>query len=1007
MAGRIDQRPIQPLSPEAIAQIKSSITITSLNDVVLNLVKNSLDAKADKIDVTVHPTRGTCTVEDNGSGIAPAEFLENGGLGKLYHTSKNQERLEGFCYGRNGTFLASVGALSFLSITSHHIAYRSQNTLILHLSHPIARYTPAPAQYEIPESHGTKVAVRDLFGNMPVRVKHRAIKSEEGFEDERQWNQLKRSITGVLLAWRGDVTITIKGIPHNKSLRLSCASIASTAKSGQMPKAQSREDLRILSQAGYIGRDLWSSWVPLSGATSKISVNGAISTEPAPTKQIQFISFGIEPLFSETSHNELYDFVNKMFSNSSFGAIEDDVDIDENDKERWKVDRRFKVDGYTNRQLKPRKGIDRWPMFVLQISNNSTQITASRSIAPEDQTNLEAITEVLSTMLSQWLTKYHFRPRNHGVEPSKNLERPRLDSNASSHRISRSSSTGPNPGRNGLQRNKSVDTGSKRKISSLAGSVNSGSGSLEISRSNQDVFSEWSRIKSGRPEFYTKTWSGANAMKQDPRLTQCTASKMSKPSFTTPTRSPSNLAAQKTPQSTSETMVSHSHNSNEQPPTCGIEKPEADLVIWTDPRTTEKVRVDSRTGVELPQVQRLATTATRVQEDNFSDLPLRQAIGLGSVRRLTKRPETGSANEAKQKTWFSEFLGSWNNPVFQSTEERIRQALPRGIDFRDAGDTRCYRQLVSENIDLVFQGASTFSDMKISKAALVRAEVIAQVDRKFILVKLPAYQSNDTILPLIDDSFEDATSLLLIDQHAADERCKVEDLLADLCTPDSDSLTSIKTIALPRPIKFEAHSQELQLFHRMKSHFARWGIVYDIITRPTLSTPNRAQTNPNSTVNKADVAVRALPPTISERCRLEPKRLVDLLRTEIWKLEASGVPKPSSAASQDDAHDWLRRVHGCPQGILDLINSRACRSAIMFNDELSMRECRDLVQRLAKCVFPFQCAHGRPSLVPLVGLAETSVGVGVDKESSEQGECFGQAWRKWRESVDNIAEEHR
>lgn len=40
----------------------------------------------------------------------------------------------------------------------------------------------------------------------------------------------------------------------------------------------------------------------------------------------------------------------------------------------------------------------------------------------------------------------------------------------------------------------------------------------------------------------------------------------------------------------------------------------------------------------------------------------------------------------------------------------------------------------------------------------------------------------------------------------------------------------------------------------------------------------------------------------------------------------------------------------------------------MFNDSLSIDRCQDLVIRLANCVFPFQCAHGRPSMVPLLDL---------------------------------------
>jgi DNA mismatch repair protein MLH3 len=75
---------IQPLPPDVIAQVKSSSTITSLNGVVFELVKNSLDASCSKVDITVDYGRGNCTVEDDGLGIPPLDFGSNGGLGRLY-----------------------------------------------------------------------------------------------------------------------------------------------------------------------------------------------------------------------------------------------------------------------------------------------------------------------------------------------------------------------------------------------------------------------------------------------------------------------------------------------------------------------------------------------------------------------------------------------------------------------------------------------------------------------------------------------------------------------------------------------------------------------------------------------------------------------------------------------------------------------------------------------------------------------------------------------------------
>jgi DNA mismatch repair protein MLH3 len=78
---------ILPLPDDVVAQIKSSTAIVSLTDVVLELVKNSLDARATKVEASVDFARGACTVEDNGLGIPPLEFTEDGGLGRRYCTS--------------------------------------------------------------------------------------------------------------------------------------------------------------------------------------------------------------------------------------------------------------------------------------------------------------------------------------------------------------------------------------------------------------------------------------------------------------------------------------------------------------------------------------------------------------------------------------------------------------------------------------------------------------------------------------------------------------------------------------------------------------------------------------------------------------------------------------------------------------------------------------------------------------------------------------------------------
>jgi DNA mismatch repair protein MLH3 len=75
---------IKPLPVEAQLQLKSSIALNTLNDAIIGLIKNSLDAKARSIHVEVDFLRGNCFVEDDGFGIPAVEFERDGGLGLMH-----------------------------------------------------------------------------------------------------------------------------------------------------------------------------------------------------------------------------------------------------------------------------------------------------------------------------------------------------------------------------------------------------------------------------------------------------------------------------------------------------------------------------------------------------------------------------------------------------------------------------------------------------------------------------------------------------------------------------------------------------------------------------------------------------------------------------------------------------------------------------------------------------------------------------------------------------------
>ena len=42
----------------------------------------------------------------------------------------------------------------------------------------------------------------------------------------------------------------------------------------------------------------------------------------------------------------------------------------------------------------------------------------------------------------------------------------------------------------------------------------------------------------------------------------------------------------------------------------------------------------------------------------------------------------------------------------------------------------------------------------------------------------------------------------------------------------------------------------------------------------------------------------------------------------------------------------------------------------MFGDKLTIGDCQQAIKDLQKCDAPFQCAHGRPSVAPIIELSK-------------------------------------
>ncbi|KAF2771313.1 hypothetical protein EJ03DRAFT_309284 [Teratosphaeria nubilosa] len=855
---------ILPLPSDAIAQIHSSKHITSLQHVVCALLENSLDAGSTKVEIRIDFRRGSCTVEDNGFGILPAEFEEHGGLGKLYHSSKCYDKRD--LHGSTGTYLASLGALSLLSIASQHSDHSTASTITLHIGRVIERRSKETFSIDsnVTTRHGTQVTMRDLFGNMPVRVKQRALSTDADPKDGKAWHDLKRGVVALLLAWPKPCTVRVRDCNNlSRALNLSAHHQSGAALltekhleqlAGKTMKPDIKDALPIVFQAGLAAAETRNNWVAVRASSGSLSVRGLICLTPAPTKQCQFVIIGVHPCSPASGHNALFDVVNKTFANSSFGAIEHDSHaFDEAEKVRRSSDRRYKNDGYTQKQLRSQKGVDHWPMFILQLKlkEERRHHVLADNIGDVD---LKTIVDLLEATMLQWLTVNHFRPRRSGKR--RNDEQQGLASAAS---------TPPRP---------------------------------------------------------------SSAVQQD----------------------------------------TDAHNVS------GALTP-----------------VNSRTGVVLP-VRAKSTDdvghSSKADADRQTAAIKTALSSAGKPLSLARRAIHSSSRS--NSSWLPGFLKDWNNPVFtRQDEQRIPIASfdGPGIGLAELGKHSCTEHMMHER----FAEAGARVTSKLSKSQLQYVKVIRQVDQKFILCLAPSERSSS-----------DRETLILIDQHAASERVILERLLRELCAPpsttspanalttDAGHQSAIQTIVLDRPSRFQISASESQLFAKHAAHFARWGILYDLSHRTPKITASRVRQPEQEHI----ITVRALPPGISERCTLAPNILIELLRSEIWS---------------DEEHSWLRTFGSCPKGILDMLNSRACRSAIMFNDVLSKAQCEALLADLRRCAFPFMCAHGRVSMVPVVelggfeGLVEGGhqlFGSGEDGRQERRG--FSDAFTRWRGGDENL-----
>jgi DNA mismatch repair protein MutL len=161
---------------------------------------------------------------------------------------------------------------------------------------------------------------------------------------------------------------------------------------------------------------------------------------------------------------------------------------------------------------------------------------------------------------------------------------------------------------------------------------------------------------------------------------------------------------------------------------------------------------------------------------------------------------------------------------------------------------------------------------------------------------------------------ENAEGLLIIDQHAAEERINYEKLLEQM------KENAIKKQALVKPIIIEMSASEFTMINQFVEQLNKAG--YEI-----------------EEYGQNNIIVRTIP-FIFERAS---KILIEELIEELKEISCKKIE----------------------QEIEERIIRFSCRMSIKGGEEMNMKQIEDLIKKLDKCEIPWTCPHGRPTIIKL------------------------------------------
>lgn len=279
-------------------------------------------------------------------------------------------------------------------------------------------------------------------------------------------------------------------------------------------------------------------------------------------------------------------------------------------------------------------------------------------------------------------------------------------------------------------------------------------------------------------------------------------------------------------------------------------------MVWTDPATGESFIVDTGTGNSRPvygpeegEINASRRTLVAREKDRAEQDGVPSWIG----EALTVRFRLITSVIAGQN-----FLQA--NEVYVRKEKPIPTVPCSDAFISDMRHYELQKQLhYKQSASQVINSSNRFS-----RDDLKEASVINQVDSKFIACLLPSDPTTgDAGYGSVVSSQAFSRTLALVDQHAADERIRVEWLQREICLGylRDDGIGVERTILDP-PVPILLTRHEKQILRRsgdIKDLFASWGVEF----APISDVGKGA--DPDDDDNYSQVTMTSIPEIVSHR----------------------------------------------------------------------------------------------------------------------------------------------